>query len=903
MNNSVNVLLSRKYKNMKNSGRKKSKVDIDMLTNEKIIEILNKHQDKSLEEISLLKYFCIHKTKILEKFEMDSVEESSYDLILTLSLPSSYYKNIKNANTTVINMGDQGDYLFIILSGKAAKYDIEKKNADMPGYEYFLLLNSYKANNDKYFLEKTISENNMSFPIDLEDIDNINKIVLKILLNKQERKMLPNYLDLILEKACVKYSDFKLESYVDKVERRNKNMLKDLDLDLSNMSLEEKIIEYQKMMIFNVQEAWNTAYRNEKKILEELNDIDIEMIKKYMFLTKTKNIENITYYKCGFNKTLEEMDYFGDIEHKIYINKIVSLTDDLQLFCFKTEFYNEFVRKIKSKLLSNKINFLLDNFFFGSIYKGFFEKYYFKYFELIHYKMKQIIIKENDPILHCYFIKSGKVKLTSNRSIIENHILIELLKNIISKNSKYRAELNTNINLNELYSEIKNNLEYLNDEINIKNNTHLMTLQANNCIGCELYYYGLNSLYTVEANSEEVEVYKIPTDKLMKILKDKNHKALYYYEKYSQECLKLFFDRLLKLNNMLLVNMKKTKIRHFGNLYNFERIEPKKKTNRNNKKLNNIINKFNSIDTFKLINSNSLNYFNIVNDNNIKNSTLEKDNKKSNDINNNINFFLTTQKSLNSPKPFIKISSNNIFPSPKKKKSESVKKSVAHNSIYLSRNILDKENDKDKDKNINKKNINSFNLFPLKDDKDNQKDLTSYIKIFDYKDNLQKQENRELLRANLALERLSKAEKKQIEKLKRDNRTCQNFLRLTSGENRSFVIPFVIRQNLDRNQGIKNDELELKRNYSNNNIIDLYQRDVFNKNRMLMTSLYKNRFSEYFDKDFGNSNFKYDMRKTLLMNKKKFEYSIFDNKFPKEQNKAKSSSKRKKMTILKKMKI
>jgi hypothetical protein len=349
--------------------------------------------------------------------------------------------------------------------------------------------------------------------------------------------------------------------------------------------------------------------------------------------------------------------------------------------------------------------------------------------------------------------------------------------------------------------------------------------------------------------------------------------------------------------------MKKTKIRHFGNLYNFERIEPKKKTNRNNKKLNNIINKFNSIDTFKLINSNSLNYFNIVNDNNIKNSTLEKDNKKSNDINNNINFFLTTQKSLNSPKPFIKISSNNIFPSPKKKKSESVKKSVAHNSIYLSRNILDKENDKDKDKNINKKNINSFNLFPLKDDKDNQKDLTSYIKIFDYKDNLQKQENRELLRANLALERLSKAEKKQIEKLKRDNRTCQNFLRLTSGENRSFVIPFVIRQNLDRNQGIKNDELELKRNYSNNNIIDLYQRDVFNKNRMLMTSLYKNRFSEYFDKDFGNSNFKYDMRKTLLMNKKKFEFSIFDNKFPKEHNKAKSSTKRKKITILKKMKI
>lgn len=898
MNNSVNVLLNRKYKNIKSSAKKKSKVDIDMINIEKIIEILNRHQEKSLEEVTLLKFFCLNRTKILEKFEMDNIDESSYDPILSLSLQSSYYKNIKNKNTIIINMGEQGDYLFIILKGKAAKYDIQKINVDMPGYEYFLILNSYKVSNDKYLLEKTISENNMSFPIDLEDVDNINKIVLKILLNKQEKKILPNYLDLILEKACMKYSDFKLESYIDKIERRNRSVLK--DLNLSNMSIEEKIIEYQKMMIFNIQEAWNTAYRNEKKILEELNFIDIEMLKKYMLLTKTKNSENITYYKCTFSRTLEDMDYFGDTEHRIYINKIISLTDDLQLFCFKTELYNEFVRRIKSKLLADKINFLLDNFFFKSIFKGFFEKYYFKYFELTHYKMKQIIIRENDPILYCYFIKSGKVKLSSNRSIIENHILIELIKNILSKNIKYKDELKNNINLNELYSEIKNNIEYLNDEINIKNNTHLMTLQANNCIGCELYYYGLNSLYTAEANSDEVEVYKIPTDKLMKILKDKNHKAFYYYEKYSEECLKLFFDRLLKLNDMLLVNMKKTKIRHFGNLYNFERIESKEETNKNFKKLSNTINRFCSIDAFKLFNSNSLNSFNNVNVNSNddnKNLTIEKDNDKRNEINNdinnkNLNFFLTTQKPQNSPKHFSKISSNNLYCSPKKKKSESVKRLVIHN---LSHN--------NEDKDINKKNINSFNLFPLKDEKDNQKDLTSYIKIFDYKENLQKQENREILRANLALIRLSKAEKNQIEKLKRENRTYHNFLRMSSGENRNFIIPFENGEYMNINQGFKNDIIGLKRNYSNNNIIDLYQRNVFNKNRMLKTSLYKNRFSEYFDKNFGNSNFKYDMRKTLLMNKKKFEYSIFDNIFPKEQNKAKSSTKRKKLTILKKMKI
>ena len=50
---------------------------------------------------------------------------------------------------------------------------------------------------------------------------------------------------------------------------------------------------------------------------------------------------------------------------------------------------------------------------------------------------------------------------------------------------------------------------------------------------------------------------------------------------------------------------------------------------------------------------------------------------------------------------------------------------------------------------------------------------------------------------------------------------------------------------------------------------------------MLITSLYKNKFSDYFDKKLGSKYFKYDMSRTLLSNKKKFEYSIFDKRFTK----------------------
>ena len=867
---SVNLLLKPKLKNIKKFQKQKSKINIDSITTENLIEILNSHQEKSIHDIAILKHYCLNKTKLIEKFSNDHLDESSYDLLLSLSLPTACYKNIKTENCTVINIGDHAEYLYIIIKGKAAIYEIQKIHKEMCGYEYYLLLQNYKINNEKYLLEKTIAENNLIFPIEQEDIYILDKIMLKIFLNKQEKRILPNYLDLIIEKAGLKYSDFKLESYIEKIEKRNRSIVKGMDIE--NLTLEEKINEYKKIMIYNIQDAWNVAYRNEKKILEQLNSIDFEVLKKYLFLTKTKNEELITYYKCVFTKTIEDRDYFGESEYRIYINKVVSLCDDLELFCIKTDLYNEFVRKVKSKLLASQINFLLDNFYFRSIFKNYFEKNFFKFFDLVEYKIKQIIVNENEPVHYCYFIKSGSIRLTSNRSILENHILIELIKNILLKSENCGIEFNIHKTLNEIYSEVKNNIEYLSNEINIKNNIHIMSLQEKNCIGSECYFYGLNYLYTAMANSEVVELYKISTEKLMKILRDKNHRTFYYYRKYCEQNLRILFDRLIKLNDMQLINMKKNKVRHFGEIYNFDIEKLEEKINKNDKKLNNIVDKFKQYNSKNYYNNNELNKSFTEKDIDNKNNDIN-DNKKNNIIS---NFFLT-QKPSN---PIFKKINNNIIIN-LRKKTDSVKNKSINNNIYISQNHRILENMyKNKEYNINPPN-----------DKEVKKDLTSYIKVFDYKENLIKQENREELRAKIGLVRLAKAERNEIKKLQKENKTCQNFFKLSTGENRSFVIPLEFKKRKSSNDiYIKNDENEYKNDYSNNNyIMDLYQRNVFNKNRMLMTSLYKNKFSEYFDKKMGVTNFNYDMSKTLLINKKKFEYSIFDNRFT-NKNKNKSQS-------------
>ena len=170
-----------------------------------------------------------------------------------------------------------------------------------------------------------------------------------------------------------------------------------------------------------------------------------------------------------------------------------------------------------------------------------------------------------------------------------------------------------------------------------------------------------------------------------------------------------------------------------------------------------------------------------------------------------------------------------------------------------------------------KKN-NTYNLFPMPED--TNKDLTSHIKFFDYKENLEKLREKEEIRAKEGLIRLEKKEKHQLKKLKNETISMSNNYNLSLGKKRSLSSHFIQNQDQEEKNGYNSFN-------SNNNIFNLHNRNIFKKNRMIITSLYKNKFSEYFDVNLGAEIFKYDSSKTLLSNKKKFQYSIFDKRFSK----------------------
>jgi len=391
--------------------------------------------------------------------------------------------------------------------------------------------------------------------------------------------------------------------------------------------------------------------------------------------------------------------------------------------------------------------------------------------------------------------------------------------------------------------------------MNVKSKVHIMTLQSNNCIGSTCLHYGFNYLYTAEVNSEIVELYKIPVDKIMRILDDKTSKVFYYYGEYSENSLKLFFNRLTRVNNMLLTDLNKKKVRQHGDIFNLNVENYKDNIYKNDIKFTNKKDIF-SFDTLfknkKKEKSNSRNILKLTNEN-IDQDKMSSENK---DINSNL--FITQNKTT----PYYIQLKSKIYSNAIKKNNKLMKEKekTFNKDEDITQKIID-----------NLKRSNSLNLFPMP--KDSPKDLTAHIKFFDYKENLEKIKAKEEIRAMKGLIRLEKKEKSQIEKLRYETKTLNNWYKLSLGNKRNLIVQ------------CGNKTMEEKSDYnsfsSNNNIIDLYNRDVFKKKKMLVTSLYKNKFWEYFDNKNAPKYFKYDMSKTLLSNKKRFEYSVFDRRFSK----------------------
>jgi len=813
MNKIIKNIFGNKFKHVEAQKIKKIRVNIRNLTNESIKYILKKpHEEKTNEDIAVLKNFCLLKSKFIDKLIHDHIEEAMQEIIIILSMLNASYINIKNRKEVIYNIDDNAEYFYIILEGEVSIWDSEKIDTEMNGEKYFRLVLDYKRNNDNYLLRKTLEDNRINFPIDINDVDILDKILLKIyLLSKNNIKSLkdnPYFIEIIFQKLDLKFSDFGIVSYQEILDKKNELILEENEKN----NKEGKIEEEKELIIFDIKEAYEICNKNEKIILEQIKDIvPNSLCNKYYFLITTPELP-ISYYRYREYKTLHTLDYFGENETKVYSYRVVANQDNVELLYFKNDIYNEFVTHMKSKFVGTQVDFLLDNFFFNSIYKVLFDRVYLKYFEYDKFIMNQTIIEENEPIKFLYFVKSGNIKLFSNRNIIQNHILIQIINKILQKKSlliRHGKSIDDNNNESfNLYSKIKGNFEYIQNEIKIKKNMHLMSYQEKQCIGFECFYFGFNSLYTAVASSEKVEVYKISIDKLVKILTIKNKKALYDFSKQAEKALKVLLDRIIKINNMLLFK------------YSQENRELANEISYLMEKAINLIQKENIIRKSRYMNPKTTQLKKVEQiSSNKDNSELSRIKGKSHSIEfNNINEH--AQKKLK-------------------------------NSIKIKKIDLDKIDDEEK-----------------RQSQMNKYDLTARLKIFDYKANLIKEKNKEIERETNGLGLISNIENKKIKILKKQNEICNNFFKLSQGDRRIFI---------------KNRYNSAERPFLEKDLETKTKSALFNKNKIKIKKIFsiergRNNFKElypYNNRFNGYKPYKYNLTKTMLVNKKLFEYSIF----------------------------
>ena len=537
MKKSILDLFAKKLKNININEVKKLKPDLRELTPENIRYILKKpSNERTNEDIAFLKNFCLLKTNFIDKLNQEHINEEDQEKIMILSMSNAQYKLINNKDETICDINDKSKYYYIILNGKVTVYDVEKIDCEMNGEEYYKLILDYRNKKEKYLLEKTIRENQVNIPIHLNDVNRLDKILLKAYLFSKTTLQIyndnsTNFLDIIFKKLGFKYSDFGIKTYGQFLEEKNNDNKK----NFFGCDLNEEI---------------KMNRENEEIVLGNLNlEINDILCQKYLFLIKTPELP-VSYYRYKVKKDLEEFKYFGDSPSGVYKNKLVSKTNNLELLYFNNEIYNEYVLYLKIKLNSTQEHFLLNNFFLNSIPKSTFERLYLKYFEYTKFYLGETIIEENEPINYLYFVKSGNIKLFSNRSIVQNHLLIELITNIMKQKCTNIADINSNCNT---YSQKKIDFDKIKNKMNFNKDVHIMNFGEKQCIGFECFYFGFYSLYKAVVFSEKVELYRISVDNLLKILTIKNKQTLTDFAILAEKALSIFLDRLNVVNNMLIL--------------------------------------------------------------------------------------------------------------------------------------------------------------------------------------------------------------------------------------------------------------------------------------------------------------------------------------------------------------
>ena len=513
------ILLSDKYE----EEEKENKKNIFDAEEYNIIEVIQKFkippEKRTIEDLYITKNY-LFQTKLAEYYlnEFNNDKKMVEDLITFYGLEFRYKKYSKGE--TIYKIRDIPDNFFSILLGKVDLLKILPKIENMSGYEYFCYLNDLMKNKEEYRFKLCIDANKKIYPIYIED-----------------EAILP-YI----------YLHYVLKDIYDGKQVENLNEL------FNFLNINPKTIGLDENIVITI-DYLNKKYKLIKKKFPKISE---DKIREYKFFNNKVIRRNIKIFEYDKFMSFESLDYFGEIsiENNTARNGTMICKEDTEVLYISNKLYLSNILTKKAIILERKTAFLCKNYLFNKIPQKKFEKRYFTWFVLETYHKDDILFKENDKLEYVYFIKEGKVKIITSKSILEIEILIneinkkiKIVRNVF--NSSNNDLMNESENYDLYYNDIKADSPELLNHINKIEKLQLFILKEGEDIGLESYLLGLNHLNTCIIDSINAKIYKIEVKYLTQLF---DCEKICFYELIDRvgNKLKLYRERLYKINNSKL---------------------------------------------------------------------------------------------------------------------------------------------------------------------------------------------------------------------------------------------------------------------------------------------------------------------------------------------------------------
>jgi len=283
--------------------------------------------DRSENDLIEITRFLLLETEIANIFRNESMEEKNLERMLYSCSKFIKHKSYLK-NSIIFVMGSVGEKFYIILKGSVNIMKPVEKKIKMTLLEYYNYLKYLRDKGDNYLIRKSLSVNNYLYPVEMKDIDDLDRIIFQSKMKSSFYLKPTNTINFKKVSNLLEEPTFK-----------------ETDSNIKLLSICRELVKS----------------KDEENInkLQNITESKADIVRKI-----------VTIYKLDFFLKLKSRDHFGDyaIESNTCRTATIIADEETHVGVIDIEVYKEFILIEKQKLKAREIMFFIDNFFFFHLY-------------------------------------------------------------------------------------------------------------------------------------------------------------------------------------------------------------------------------------------------------------------------------------------------------------------------------------------------------------------------------------------------------------------------------------------------------------------------------------------------------------------------------------------------------